>query len=43
MNELLRTASQDVSSFLALQLPALSPNWWDKLVLDKECSHEARP
>lgn len=35
MNELLRAASRDVSKFLSLYLPALSPNWWDKLVLDR--------
>ncbi|MBD8552556.1 DEAD/DEAH box helicase [Sphingomonas sp. CFBP 8764] len=35
MNELLRAASRDVATFLALHLPSLSPNWWDKLVLDR--------
>lgn len=35
MIDLLRAASRDLSGFLALHLPSLAPNWWDKLVLDR--------
>ncbi|MBT9136327.1 MAG: RNA polymerase-associated protein RapA [Firmicutes bacterium] len=35
MIDLLRAASRDLSSFLALHLSSLSSNWWDKLVLDR--------
>lgn len=35
MNELLRAASRDVSSFLRRHLPQLSPDWWNRLVIDR--------
>ena len=35
MNELLRAATRDVSRFLSNQLPKLSPDWWNKLVIDR--------
>lgn len=35
MNELLRAATRDVSRFLSVQLPKLSPDWWNKLVIDR--------
>lgn len=35
MNELLRAATRDVSRFLSLQLPKLSSDWWNKLVIDR--------
>lgn len=35
MNELLRAATRDISRFLSVQLPKLSPDWWNKLVIDR--------
>ena len=35
MNELLRAATRDISRFLTAQLPKLSPDWWNKLVIDR--------
>lgn len=35
MITLLRKASEDVSNFLEAQLPKLSPDWWDKHVVDR--------
>ncbi|TXH14939.1 MAG: helicase [Gammaproteobacteria bacterium] len=35
MNELLRAATRDISRFLSAQLPKLSPDWWNKLVIDR--------
>lgn len=35
MINLLRAATRDVSRFLSIHLPKLSPDWWDKLVIDR--------
>lgn len=35
MNELLRAATKDVSRFLSNQLPRLTTDWWNKLVIDR--------
>lgn len=35
MITLLRTASRDISKFLEVQLPKLSPDWWTKNVVDR--------
>jgi hypothetical protein len=35
MNQLMQMATADVAVFLAAKLPELSPDWWQKLVLDR--------
>lgn len=35
MNQLLQMATADVACFLAAKLPELSPDWWQKHVLDR--------
>lgn len=35
MNELFKTATRELERFLSSALPALEPQWWQKLVLDR--------
>ena len=34
MNDLIRIAAAELARFLSAKLPNLSPNWWQKLVVD---------
>lgn len=35
MNELMRLATAEIAKFLEAQLPEISPNWWNKNVIDR--------
>ncbi|MBX3516800.1 MAG: DEAD/DEAH box helicase family protein [Rhodospirillales bacterium] len=35
MNDLIRIATLEITRFLATQLPGMSPNWWQKHVVDR--------